>query len=113
MFDKRYMSLLDNFQAELAKGSKYSNAGGQQLTSPLEVLSCLHKEGKVQYLTRGETESDDVQRAIASLPGTPVVSLPSPGCFDFSPYCGVWSPGCWSAPSTWATEPPPSLPQGG
>ena len=28
--------------------------------------------------------------AIALLPGTPVVSLPSPGCFDFSPYlaCG-------------------------
>ena len=51
--------------------------------------------------------------AIALLPGMSVVSLPSPGCFDFSPYPGVWAPGCWSAPDTWATEPPPSPPQGG
>jgi hypothetical protein len=38
--------------------------------------------------------------AIALLPGMSVVSLPSPGCFDFSPYPGVWAPGCWSAPDT-------------
>jgi hypothetical protein len=29
-----------------------------------------------------------------------VVSLPSPGCFDFSPYPGVWAPECWFAPDT-------------
>jgi hypothetical protein len=49
-------------------------------------------------MSNGNASSGDptpASSAIALLPGMSVVSLPSLGCFDFSPYPGVWAPGCW------------------
>jgi hypothetical protein len=73
MFDRRYMSLLDNFQAELAKGSKYFNAGGQQLNVAA---------GSVELLAQGR------QGAIPDLGRDRVGRCPTRNCLAARHACG-------------------------